>query len=143
MTTNDNIADQLAQIRLQALIKPPHFMIEQRVGFSDNYAITVPETSGCYLIADDRGPLYVGQAIQLRKRFGEHLRHSHNPNLRLALENPWGTITFGWMHVPSAELTTVELRLITFLQPICNIAHNTVVVDPRNARRALPKGPTS
>ncbi|WP_431192236.1 GIY-YIG nuclease family protein [Rhodopirellula bahusiensis] len=42
---------------------------------------TLPNTPGVYLFRDSTGYLYIGEAIRLRDRIGDHLRGSHNAGL--------------------------------------------------------------
>lgn len=42
---------------------------------------SLPNTPGVYLFRDSTGYLYIGEAIRLRDRIGDHLRGSHNAGL--------------------------------------------------------------
>lgn len=107
-------------LRGEGLLAAHGLGVEKTVIFGIAHDLAVPVGSGIYVISDLRGPLYVGQSRTLRKRYGEHRRHSHNPLLRTALCHPVGTVTFSWVTCPVDALDEVETRFIRGLHPICN-----------------------
>ena len=109
--------------RLALLDQPVRFRPDGGVPYEDGYRLAVPSRSGIYLFSDLRGPLYVGKSSDLRRRFTSH-EQSHNADLRRALRNPAGEVTFHWLVVDLAALDAVERRTITELSPICNIRLN-------------------
>jgi len=110
--------------RIDMLGRKIVFQPDGEVPHDDGYRLVVPETSGVYLFFDLRGPLYVGKADNLRRRFCNHF-DSHNQQLTTALEFPVGTVRFLWVQVPSTELATTEAQIIEELCPICNIRLNS------------------
>ncbi|WDQ18775.1 GIY-YIG nuclease family protein [Rhodopirellula sp. P2] len=48
---------------------------------------SLPNTPGVYLFRDSTGYLYIGEAIRLRDRIGDHLRGSHNAGLANVLSD--------------------------------------------------------
>jgi len=130
---HDALVDALARQRLETLLNPPKYEFDGRVVFHPNWVLSVPPTPGCYVIADIRGPLYVGRSTSLRQRFAEHQKRSHNPLLRVALETPWGTPEFSWALQPVEGLPDVEAALITALQPLCNQNVTLLTVNPAAA----------
>jgi len=109
--------------RLALLDQPVRFRPDGGVPYEDGYRLAVPSRPGIYLFSDLRGPLYVGRSMDLRRRFTSH-EQSHNADLRRALRNPAGEVTFHWLSVDLAQLDAVERRTITELSPICNIRLN-------------------
>jgi hypothetical protein len=130
-----SLVDELVRRREQAVVAPPKYVVDDRVLFHENWALAVPAASGCYIISDMRGPLYVGRTGLLRQRFVEHLKRSHNALLRRAVENPWGRIEFSWVLHEHEGLPAAETWLIISLQPICNQTITPVQVDPAAAGR--------
>lgn len=133
-TSRFQLAEMIAGQRLETLARPPLYAVNEHAPFHKNYAISVPASSGCYVISDVRGPLYVGRTGSLRQRFLEHLTRSHNELLTTALENPWGQVTFGWiLHRPEG-LNEAETWLIGALQPLCNRNISLSTVDSTSTR---------
>lgn len=94
------------------------------VRFDLPWALGVPVAAGVYFIHDLRGVLYVGRTASLRKRFGEHHSHSHNPKLRHYLGQPVGLVFFSWVEIAEPHQGHLERELIEYLRPACNIQHN-------------------
>lgn len=109
--------------RLEMLSRQVDFCPDGEVLHDELYSLAVPETSGIYVFFDWRGPLYVGKAENLRRRFFNHF-NSHNPYLSAALNSPVGKVRFLWLNVDLVDLNKVEARLIEELCPICNIRLN-------------------
>lgn len=109
--------------RIEMLEREVVFQPNGQVPYDDDYRLAVPESSGIYLFFDWRGPLYIGQANNLRRRFCSHFE-THNQHLAKAFVNPVGVIQFAWCEVPIQDLAKVESRLINELCPICNIRLN-------------------
>lgn len=97
---------------------PPNVDLDGDVLFKRSWGLVVPAAPGVYLIRDLRGLLYVGRSEDLRKRFHQHLEHSHNELLRLAIARPWGPQHFAYIR--DERPAELEERLIAHLLPICN-----------------------
>lgn len=109
--------------RIDMLERTIAFDPDGEVPFDEDYQLAVPDDSGIYLFYDWRGPLYVGRAENIRRRFQNHFQ-THNPHLARALRAPVGPVKFVWLRVPLVDLCEVEARLIEELCPICNIRMN-------------------
>lgn len=107
-------------LRKRVVSKPPDLLVDGDLPHRLGFAGGVPRSSGAYMIRDLRGLLYIGRTSNLRLRFEQHLRHSHNELLRLALARPWGSPRFAWILDPSPA--RLEQQLIDRLLPICNEA---------------------
>lgn len=73
-----------------------------------------------YFVHDFRGILYIGQALNLRRRFRNHWEHESNPLLDAAMRQPIGTLQFSWRYAPSVQLNELERDLIRIFNPPCN-----------------------
>lgn len=73
---------------------------------------------GIYLIHDLSGVLYIGQTINIRRRYEEHLFNESNPLLRKAIIKPVGPLIFSW--IETISLDEMERTLIQYLNPKCN-----------------------
>lgn len=114
--------------RRTMVVAPPSLHPDGTVPFRLGWALGVPSRAGVYLMHDIRGPLYIGRAESLRRRFEEHYLDSHNPSVRLALRNAVGQLLFSWVLVAVPEQLELERGLIRSLRPLCNVQHN---VRPR------------
>lgn len=108
----------LLRARKLLIDDPPALSVDGDVPYREGWAVLVPRCSGVYLIRDLRGMLYVGKAINLRRRFDQHRVGSHNARLCLALARPVGQTYFCW--VEAADPSDLEALLIARLQPLCN-----------------------
>jgi len=91
----------------------------------------LPRLPGIYMIADDTGPLYIGESSDLRSRVIKHLDHSDNKSLahylwaqgikRIKVE----TIAFdkSSLGAKSSNRKALEASLIASRQPRFNIQH--------------------
>lgn len=104
--------------RRRIVRQPPDVTIDGEVPYQQGWAAGIPPDPGVYLIYDQRGLLYVGRSIDLRRRFHEHLEFSHNELLRIALANSWGQLRFAW--IVDQNPAELEEHLIALLMPICN-----------------------
>jgi excinuclease UvrABC nuclease subunit len=116
---------ELASHRRRMVLAPPSLQPDGSVPFRRGWLLGVPRAEGVYLIHDIRGPLYIGRAENLRRRFEEHYLDSHNPSLRLALRSGVGQLLFSWVLVAGPEQVELERELIRSLRPLCNVQHNT------------------
>jgi len=118
----------LRPMRRRIVHQPPNVEIDGEVPYRHSWAAAVPPEPGIYLIRDLRGLLYIGRTKDLRDRFFQHLDHSHNELLRLAIARPWGDQRFAWIrHQAPAAL---EEQLISHLLPICNERHCRRTLNP-------------
>ena len=106
--------------RERRLVEAAGLDVDGATPYRMGHDLAVPLTSGVYVIADLRGPLYVGKTNNLRRRFGEHFDCSHNRLLRLALAGPAGQPTFACRITRPDDLTHTEIRYIRALHPLCN-----------------------
>lgn len=113
-----NQADLGRVLRRRLVSKPPDLSVDGDLPHRLGFAAGLPCSSGVYLIRDLRGLLYVGHTQNLRRRFEQHLNHSHNELLRLALARPWGDLRFAW--ILDSDPAPLERQLIDQLLPICN-----------------------
>lgn len=71
----------------------------------------LPATPGVYIVTDDTIILYVGQALNLRRRWGwQHHRAAQMSS----------SYRIYWREIPSGELDSVEQEIITQYQPAWN-----------------------
>ena len=115
----------------------------QTAGYDLAYTVNVPDQPGIYTVVRPRRihghtleteVLYVGQAVNLRRRFKEHLRVGE-PNASLAslkggaLDQQY---EFWWSPVAATDLDRVERMLIQALQPSANrIRYESVFAPDR------------
>ena len=81
--------------------------------------LLIPQMPGVYWFFDQRGVLYAGSTISIRRRFCEH-QDSPNPLLRKALAKPVGAPHFAWVEANVRDLEDLERILIRFFRPPCN-----------------------
>lgn len=112
---------------------PPRVELDGDVVFRRSWGLAVPAYPGVYLIRDLRGLLYVGRSEDMRKRFFQHLDHSHNELLRMAIARPWGEQRFAW--IKDEEPAALEEQLIAHLLPICNERRYRGVLDLNTVNR--------
>jgi len=106
----------------------------------------IPVSSGIYtlLVQPDiaRHPacsylMYVGQAVNLRKRFGEYLnkerRASGRPKIFRLLNIYTDHVWFAFTRVSEASLTSVEDALVEAHLPPCNDRLPATITKARNA----------
>lgn len=106
--------------RERRLVEAAGLDVDGATSFQLGFDLAVPRASGIYVIADLRGPLYVGKSGHLRRRFVEHFENTHNRLLHLALAAPAGRPTFSWLTTTPENLTSTEIRYIRALRPLCN-----------------------
>ncbi|MCC9641244.1 GIY-YIG nuclease family protein [Rhodopirellula sp. JC740] len=90
---------------------------------------SLPNTPGVYLFRDLTGYLYIGEAVRLRDRIGEHLRGSHNDGLAGVLSGKGSNPVTLELHAfpadsPAKRLTVrraYESELIRSRQPRFNL----------------------
>jgi excinuclease UvrABC nuclease subunit len=88
----------------------------------------MPQSSGIYVIAKvlrvhgfpvQMEPLYVGQAVNLRRRTEQH-QHLLEPNPGLNGIDGTEELEIWWQSVAKEDLNTREAELIQGLQPVAN-----------------------
>jgi excinuclease UvrABC nuclease subunit len=90
----------------------------------------VPERPGVYLLHDLRGILYAGRTRNLSLRFHQHYWLTKNELLAVAMQRPFGELTFSWILVDGEnERADLERRVIAWLKPPCN---RLIPNDPLN-----------
>ena len=79
--------------------------------------------------------MYVGKAVNLRKRFGEYLTRERlrRPKIIRLLEMYAGYIVFCYSRVEHDELETMEDRLLNAFIPPCNSQFKGVVQAAQGA----------
>jgi hypothetical protein len=97
-----------------------------------------PPTPGVYILKDARGtPLYVGKAVNLRRRLRAHFadrRWRHlKPELSRAADAEWAEVG------SEVEALLREAEAIADLQPIVNVQVGPPELDTREVRPALIK----
>ena len=110
----------LRRTRERLLDEPPIVKLDRMVPYRRGFALTVPETSGVYLISDLRGVLYAGKSDNLARRFAEHADERDNPRLARAMRVPVGELFFSWTVLSPELLDAEERRLVRSFQPPCN-----------------------
>ena len=104
----------------------------------------VPNTTGLYsLVVQPRVAghprcsylMYVGKAVNLRKRFGQYLTRERlrRPKIIRLLEMYAGYIVFCYSRVEHDELKTMEDRLLSAFIPPCNSQFKGVVQGAQGA----------
>ena len=85
--------------------------------------------SGIYMIFDSQGRFYIGSAVNMQKRWNQHLhylRHGkHNNGILQRAFDKYGEESFYTRvlsHVPKEELRQEEQDFIDFFEPFYNIA---------------------
>lgn len=96
-------------------------MFKKEVEFVIGNIAAIPMTAGVYVFYDLRGPIYIGRASSLHKRFSQHYQHSHNKRLKEAIFNNFGKLRFAWEEMTVKQTIKEEKRWIKKLNPIANI----------------------
>jgi len=104
-------------------------MQQHRWNFTDydrGTDIAVPQEAGIYVVARvtrrhglplQVEPWYVGQSIDLNRRYRQHLDHTEpNPALNRLLISGTNDFEFWWSRVSRPDLTRIEKRLINDLE---------------------------
>ena len=133
--------DEIAKRRVQFILSPKlwrkytdrRIKSWRTVKLRDVRRSVVPKKSGIYtLLVQPRLArhtecsylMYVGQAVNLKKRFGEYLnaerRESGRPYIYRLLNVYDDYVWFAFTQAPKAKLTSLENRLITAHLPPCN-----------------------
>lgn len=81
--------------------------------------ISVPQTTGVYFFKDRKNrPIYIGKAINIRKRIKQHVEDAENPKERAIVENAQ---SIHWQETSSEfEALVLEAQLVRKLQPLYN-----------------------
>jgi len=87
-------------------------------GYERSAVWDIPPSKGVYIIHDLRGPLYIGKATNLQRRFQQHWNNSHNLQLNKEILSPVGPLSFSW--IESYEADKLERKMVRFLKPKCN-----------------------
>lgn|SRR5574337_1836658 len=89
--------------------------------FRHTRQMLVPRRAGVYLLYDLRGVLYVGTTRNLYRRFDQHYWLTANELIEVAMQHPFGDLTFGWILVADdRQRAELERLLISWLRPPCN-----------------------
>lgn len=129
--------------RIEMIHNPPVYEPEGAVPFMATWSLCVPVRSGVYVVSDLRGPLYVGRTTDLRRRFEEHLKGSHNRLLARAIDTPVGTMQFQWITVEGKQTVILEAYLISNLMPVCNVMLNRPKRHRQDRRPNEAEGPAA
>ena len=82
----------------------------------------LPNTAGVYFLYAGSDIYYVGQSIDIKKRWKDH---HIDGKLALAAEVlVSSSLRIGWIEVSKPLLSFTEIYLIGLLRPILNITHN-------------------
>lgn len=127
MNTNTSSLDrlprnvsQLLEARSKLISSPPLLNLELTVPDRQGFMLSIPFKSGIYLFHDLRGIIYIGQSVNLRRRFDEHFWEVDNPLLATAIAQPVTEMYFSYFTVNTNQLKKVEADLIRVFQPLCN-----------------------
>jgi len=116
----------------QALVLEDRRETWRRVG--ERFVETAPETAGVYILRDAaRRPLYVGKAINIRRRLRTHFAQSRWKTLKAALARVDDVI---WREVGSElEALLLEAQWIRDLAPSVNVQRGDPSAERRLASR--------
>ncbi len=74
-----------------------------------------------YFFHDLRGIHYIGETIDLKKRYFQHIEKKKNKKLVRTIENSFGPMKFSWVKVKSkVEALQLQKKWIRIFNPKCN-----------------------
>ena len=81
----------------------------------------ISNSAGVYFFHDLRGIHYIGETLNLKSRFKEHLRKDRNKNLSKAIKTAFGQMNFSWVKTTSKmEALILQKKWIRLFKPNCN-----------------------
>ena len=93
----------------------------------------IPQYGGVYIFRDLRGILYIGETVNLLRRFNEH-RFDLNSKLNKFLATPIHSAYFSWIRKSNRkDRLQLEKDLVSFFHPICN----SILFKTNHDRRKL------
>ena len=94
---------------------------KEKVIYKISNKFFVPEYEGVYFVHDMRGFLYIGETLNLRQRFLQHLQREKNQHLKQLIKNPFGDLSFYWIKANSKlEALKLQKYWIRSLKPFTN-----------------------
>ena len=96
--------------------------LKPRFDGSVNYnifnAFALPKTAGVYFIHDFRGVLYIGESLNIKKRFIQHQVNEENNSLSNLVKIPFGELKFSWVKTKNkSKAMKIQNEWIRFLDP--------------------------